>query len=91
MAQGFRETGKNGSCRRQRRSASPITPEPSAASCTANPATERKTLSEQVGAKLATGESKSKKYQHEIKSGVIRDCTRTDPEYVWGDEGPISE
>ena len=54
-------------------------------------ATERKTFPEQVGSKLAANESKSKKYQHEIKPGVIRDCTRTDPEYVWGDEGPINE
>jgi hypothetical protein len=31
------------------------------------------------------------RYQYEIKPGVMRDCTRADPEYVWGDEGPISE
>ena len=54
-------------------------------------ATERKTLLEQVGSKLTANESKSKRYQHEIKPGVIRDCTRTVPEYVWGDEGPINE
>jgi hypothetical protein len=26
-----------------------------------------------------------------VKPGVIRDCTHTDPEHVWGDEGPINE
>ena len=54
-------------------------------------ATARKTFLEQVRSKPTANESKSKKYQHEIKPGVIRDCTRTDPEYVWGDEGPINE
>ena len=54
-------------------------------------ATEGKTFLEQLGSKLTANESESRKYQHEIKPGVIRDCTRTDPEYVWGDEGPINE
>ena len=51
-------------------------------------ATARKTL---VGSKLTATEYTSKKYQHDIKPGVIRDSTRTAPEYVWGDEGPINE
>ena len=54
-------------------------------------ATERKTFVEQVESKLTANESKSKKYQDKIKGGVIRDWTHTDPEYVWGDEGPINE
>ena len=53
-------------------------------------ATERKKFLEQVGSKLTANESKSKN-QYEIKPGVIRDCTRADPEFVWGDEGPIDE
>ena len=57
----------------------------------ADTATERKTFLEQIGSKLTANESKSKKDQHEIKPGVIRDCTHTDPEYVWGDEGPINQ
>jgi hypothetical protein len=54
-------------------------------------ATEGKTFLDKVESKLAADESRSKKYHHEIKPGSIRDCARTDPEYVWGDEGPINE
>ena len=54
-------------------------------------ALERKRFLEQVGSDLTANESKSKKYQDKIKGGVIRDWTHTDPEYVWGDEGPINE
>jgi len=39
----------------------------------------------------AANESKSKSYQHKISRRVIRDHTHTDPEYVWGDEGPVNE
>jgi hypothetical protein len=58
-------------------------------SCGRNGETAR--FLEQVVSELTANESKSKKYQHKIKPGVIRDCTRTIPEYVWGDEGPINE
>ena len=54
-------------------------------------ALERSKLHEQVGSELTADESRSKKYQHKVKRGLIRDCTHTDPEYVWGDEGPINE
>ena len=57
----------------------------------AETALQRKRFLEQVVSEPAANESKSKKYQHKIKPGVIRDCTRTIPEYVWGDEGPINE
>jgi hypothetical protein len=36
-------------------------------------------------------QSKSKGYRHEVRSRIIQDCTETDPEYVWGDEGPIND
>ena len=35
--------------------------------------------------------SKSKECRHEVQSSVIPDCTETDPEYVWGDEGPFND
>jgi hypothetical protein len=34
--------------------------------------------------------SKSKGW-HEVQSRIIPDCTETDPEYVWGDEGPFND
>ena len=36
-------------------------------------------------------QSKSRKYQNVIKPRVTADSTHTDPEYVWGDEGPIND
>ena len=35
--------------------------------------------------------SKSKGGRHEVQSRIIPDCTETDPEYVWGDEGPFND
>jgi hypothetical protein len=32
-----------------------------------------------------------KAHRHEVRSRIIPDSTQTDPEYVWGDEGPINE
>jgi hypothetical protein len=29
--------------------------------------------------------------QHQISQRAIRDHTHTNPEYVWGDEGPVNE
>jgi hypothetical protein len=40
---------------------------------------------------LTVPESKSKKYRNEIKPRIIRDHAHTDPEHVWGDEGPIND
>jgi hypothetical protein len=43
------------------------------------------------GPGLTADQSKSKKYQSRIKPRVMADSTHTDPEYVWGDEGPIND
>jgi len=40
---------------------------------------------------LTADQSKSKGYQHEVRSRIIPDSTEIDPEYVWGDEGPIND
>jgi hypothetical protein len=40
---------------------------------------------------LIADQSKSKGYRHEVRSRIIPDSTETDPEYVWGDEGPIND
>ena len=34
---------------------------------------------------------RSKTHRHEVRSRIIPDSTQTDPEYVWGDEGPIND
>src|SRR5262249_40249558 len=43
------------------------------------------------GATPSCCESKTETYQHKIRQRVIPDHTHTNPEYVWGDEGPITE
>jgi hypothetical protein len=35
--------------------------------------------------------SKSKGHRREVRSRIIPDSTQTEPEYVWGDEGPIND
>jgi hypothetical protein len=40
---------------------------------------------------LTADQSKSKGCRHEVQSRIIPDCTETDPEYVWGDEGPFND
>jgi hypothetical protein len=40
---------------------------------------------------FTAGRSKSKGYRHEVRSRIVPDSTQTDPEYVWGDEGPIND
>jgi hypothetical protein len=35
--------------------------------------------------------TESKKYQHKIRPRVLPDSRNVDPEYVWGDEGPVNE
>jgi hypothetical protein len=35
--------------------------------------------------------SKSKAHRHEVRLCIIPESTQTDPEYVWGDEGPIND
>ena len=32
---------------------------------------------------------KSQGHRHDARSRVMPDSTQTDPEYVWGDEGPV--
>ncbi len=57
-------------------------------------ATARKTDlgdDEQSRSRLTADRSKSKKCRHEVQSRIIPDCTETDPEYVWGDEGPFND
>jgi hypothetical protein len=49
------------------------------------------TLQNSDGAALTANQSKSKKYQSRIEPRVMADSTHTDPEFVWGDEGPISD
>ena len=34
---------------------------------------------------------KSKEHRHGIYARIIPDSTQTEPEYVWGDEGPIND
>jgi hypothetical protein len=46
---------------------------------------------ESDGPASTINQSKSKKYQSRIEPRVMVDSTRTDPEYVWGDEGPIND
>ena len=36
-------------------------------------------------------QSKSKEHRHEVQLRIIPDSTQTEPEYVWGDEGPIND
>jgi hypothetical protein len=40
---------------------------------------------------LTAEQSKSEGHRHEVRSRIIPDSTEIDPEYVWGDEGPIND
>jgi hypothetical protein len=40
---------------------------------------------------LIADQSKSKGDRHEVRSRIIPDSTEIEPEYVWGDEGPIND
>jgi hypothetical protein len=40
---------------------------------------------------LAADQSKAKGHRHEAQPRIIPDSTEIDPEYVWGDEGPIND
>jgi hypothetical protein len=50
---------------------------------------ERFKLLQQSRPGLTADRSKSK--GHEVGSRTVPDSTQTDPEYVWGDEGPIND
>jgi hypothetical protein len=41
--------------------------------------------------RLTADPSKSNRYRHEVRSRIAPDSTQTDPECVWGDEGPIND
>jgi hypothetical protein len=45
----------------------------------------------QRGRPALTDRSNSKGPRHEGRSRVVPDSTQVDPEYVWGDEGPIND
>jgi len=36
-------------------------------------------------------QARSKDHRHEVQSRIMPDSTQTEPEYVWGDEGPIND
>ena len=40
---------------------------------------------------VAADRFKSKGHRHDVQSHTIPDSTQMDPEYVWGDEGPIND
>jgi hypothetical protein len=35
--------------------------------------------------------TKPEKYRHKIRPRVLPDSMHVNPEYVWGDEGPVNE
>lgn len=35
--------------------------------------------------------TEAKKYRHKIRPRVLPDSRHVNPEYVWGDEGPVNE
>ena len=43
------------------------------------------------GSGLTADQSKSKKHQSRVEPRVVANSNHTDPEYVWGDEGPIND
>ncbi len=52
---------------------------------------ERRKSRKQSGLGLAADRPRSKGHRHDVQSRIIPDSTEIDPEYVWGDEGPINE
>jgi hypothetical protein len=36
-------------------------------------------------------ETESKKYRRKVRPRVLPDSMHVNPEYVWGDEGPVNE
>ena len=49
------------------------------------------TALEQDESERMVRESSPKRLRREIEPRFIRDRTHVDPEYVWGDEGPIND
>jgi hypothetical protein len=54
-------------------------------------ATTAEAPSQQDRHELTADRSKSKGHRHVGQSRIIADSTQVDPEYVWGDEGPIND
>ncbi len=52
---------------------------------------ERRRSRKQSGLGLAADGSKSKGDRREAQPRIIPDSTQIEPEYVWGDEGPIND
>ena len=68
-----------------------LTPYPSLASDADDYATPAEASSQQGRPGLTADRSKSKGHRHVGQSRIIPDSTQVDPEYVWGDEGPIND
>ena len=68
-----------------------LTPCSSLASDADDYATPAEASSQQGWSGLTADRSKSKGHRHVGQSRIIPDSTQVDPEYVWGDEGPIND
>ena len=68
-----------------------LTPCSSLASGVDDYATPAEASSQQGRPGLTADRSKSKGHRHIGQSRIIPDSTQVDPEYVWGDEGPIND
>ena len=68
-----------------------LTPCSSLASDADDYATPAEASSQQGRPGLIADRSKSKGHRHVGQSRIIPDSTQVDPEYVWGDEGPIND
>jgi hypothetical protein len=44
-----------------------------------------------TGYERDAGESEAKSHQDKIRPRAIRDHNHANPEFVWGDEGPVNE
>jgi hypothetical protein len=67
-----------------------LTPCSSLASDADDYVTPAEASSQQGRPGLTADRSKSKGHRH-VQSRIIPDSTQVDPEYVWGDEGPIND
>ncbi len=68
-----------------------FTPCSSLASDVDDYATTAEAPSQQGRPEVTADRSKSKGHRHVGQSRIIADSTQVDPEYVWGDEGPIND
>jgi hypothetical protein len=56
-----------------------------------NPAAEPDESPKRERPRVIGDRSKPKGHRDEVQSHTVPDSTHIDPEYVWGDEGPINE